>query len=356
MAPLYFLLLIPLLIQHVKIQRIDYSIQNKLALKVFFATLLLLLMLRHPTVGLDTRNYFHIFQKDSMRSFSSILSDEEFGFSLYNKLISLFTQDAQVYIAITAVIIILLIAPTYLRQCEDTSLVIVLFCLMSTFVMLFSGIRQMISVGIGFVAYHFVREKRLIPFFLTVLVALSFHTSAFVLLFMYPLYHIKITKKWLLVVIPVMALIFIFNVQIFSALSSIIERYTRFSGAVSSTGAYTMIVLFILFSIYSFLIVDESKMDSETIGMRNFLLFATVVQMFAPLHTLVMRINYYYIIFIPLLIPKIISSHSIRWKQIAVFSRHFFLLFFMIYDLYTLTTSGSLRVFPYNFFWESVVI
>jgi hypothetical protein len=72
-----------------------------------------------------------------------------------------------------------------------------------------------------------------------------------------------------------------------------------------------MLILFLIFTVFAYLVPDESKLDPDTIGMRNFLLLAVAIQMFAPLHSLAMRMNYYYIVFIPLLtvqIPALLRS------------------------------------------------
>lgn len=212
----------------------------------------------------------------------------------------------------------------------------------------------MLAIGIGLIAYECTRKKKLIFFLLFVLLAFSFHISAFMLIFMYPLYHAKITKKWLCAVVPVLIITLVFNEQIFSVLGSILERYTGYDASIVQTGAYTMLILFALFAVFAFVIPDESRMDKETIGLRNFLLLSLVIQMFAPLHTIAMRMNYYYIIFIPLLMPKIIAYRSARWGQIALIARHVMVIFFLVYFFINATQGGKLHVFPYHFFWESV--
>ena len=76
--------------------------------------------------------------------------------------------------------------------------------------------------------------------------------------------------------------------------------------------------------------------------------------MFAPLHVLAMRMNYYYIIFIPLLIPKIIEYKSVRYRQVAILGRHVMVGFFLVYFFIAANSGHGLRVFPYHFFWEAV--
>lgn len=356
MLPFAILLFVPVFIQHIGIKGIDYEKKNKFVLFFFFVTLTILVMFRHESIGNDTRNYIYYFSNFSKMDWTKVGSDSlEFGFSYFNKIISLFSTEPLFFLAVTAIAVSIMIYPTYKRLCIDPSLTIVLFCIMSTFVMMFSGIRQMLAVGIGFIAYEFTRNKKLIPFILAVLLAITFHTSAFMLAFMYPLYHAKITKKWLYVVVPVLMIVLVFNRPIFSVLSLIIEQFTSYEGSVSSTGAYTMLILFGVFAVFAFVIPDDSLLDDETIGLRNFLLLSIVIQMFAPLHNLAMRMNYYYIIFIPLLLPKIIKCRSERWKQVAVAGRHAMVIFFLVYFFINANSGGNLHVFPYHFFWEEIL-
>lgn len=357
MAVFYVLLLVPVLTQHITTKGfgLDYQKRNKWALAFFFCLLTLLVMFRHESIGNDTGNYIYYFNEYSHLGWRNLgQKDLEIGFVVFNKVVSLITENPQVYLAIAALAVSAMIYPTYKRLCVDTSLTVVLYCLMSTFVMMFSGIRQMLAVGMGFLAYDFTRRHKFIPYVLTVLVSLTFHTSGIMLLVMYPLYHAKITKNWLYVVVPMLAVIFVFNRQFFSVLSLILERYTRFESIISSTGAYTMLILFAIFSAFAFLVPEESKMDEETIGLRNFLLLSLAIQMFAPLHVLAMRMNYYYIIFIPLLLPKIIQHRSHRWNQVAIWGRHIMVVFLLCYNLFNAAQGSSLGVFPYHFFWENV--
>ena len=354
----YILLLIPLAIQHFAIKKIgiDYRKKNQRALFFFFVLMTVLVALRHESVGNDTKNYIHYFERFSQLSWGQCgKATMEWGFVCYNKMISLFTQDPQVFLAVTVVVTMSMIYPTYRRLCKDSSLTLVLYVTMSTFVMAFSGIRQMLAIGIGFLAYECVRNKKIIPFILLMGLAMTFHDSAFMLVFMYPLYHAKITKKWLLVVVPVLAVVFTFNQKIFFVLGLVLARFTKYDASIEQTGAFTMLILFIIFAVFAFLIPDENMLDAETIGLRNFLLFSIVLQMFAPLHAVAMRMNYYYMIFIPVMLPKIIEARSAQWEQIARVGRHIMVIFFLVYFFYSAYTgSDNLNVFPYHFFWEEL--
>ena len=351
------LLLVPMLMQHAVIGNkcVDFEKKNKNALLFFFFFLVFLVMFRHESVGTDTRNYIRFFSNYSVMSWKAISkSAVELGFAYFNKVVSLFSDDPQFFLAVTVIVTVAMIYPTYRRLCVDTSLTIVLFCTMSTFSMMFSGIRQMLAIGIGFIAYEFTRKNKLILYIICVAIAITFHTSAVMLAVMYPLYHAKITKKWLFAVVPALVAVFAFNRPIFSYLSFLIERYTSYKGGITQTGAYTMLILFAIFAVFAFLIPDEALVDDETVGLRNFLLLALVVQMFAPLHHLAMRMSYYYIIFIPLLLPKVIAAKSEKWQQVAVVARHVMVAFFFGYFFINSAGGGDLDVFPYHFYWENI--
>ena len=357
MLPFIILIFLPIVIQHVHIDGIDYEKKNKFVLVLFFVILTILVALRHESVGNDTRNYIYYFEKIAQIPWSEITDvDFELGYVILNKIVSIVTLDSQFFFAVVAVVCVGCMLPTCLRLCEDSALTLVLFVTMSTFFMMFSGLRQMLAISIGFIAYEFVRKKKPIQFVITVVVAMLFHTSGIILLVLYPLYYVRITKKWLFVVLPLMAGVFVFNSFIFSFLLSLLERFTRFEGIITQTQAYTILILFVIFVVFCFVIPDEEKLDEECIGLRNILLLSTTLQMFAPLHTLAMRMNYYFIIFIPMLIPKIIKNRSSQWNQIGMIARHIMVVFFAIY-FFTLANQGSasLKVLPYHFFREDVI-
>lgn len=319
--------------------------------------LTILVMFRHKYIGNDTANYIHYFGLFSRMDWSFTGPDSlEIGYMVINKLISLIYNDPHFFLAVIGFAVSAMLYPTYRRLCVDPALTITLFCTMTTFAMLFSGIRQMLAVGIGVIAYEFARKKWLIPFIIAIVVATTIHSSAFVLAFIYPLYHVRITKKIFYYSIPLLVLLFIFNRQIFGFIGSYLERFTRFNISETTTSAYSTLIMILIFTVFAFLIPDDRELDDETIALRNILLFSLILQMFAPVHLLAMRMNYYFIIFIPLLIPKIIEKPRIRFRQVALIARYVMVIFFFVYFFITATPGNKLHIIPYHFFWENYVI
>lgn len=360
MWPYVLLILIPLLVQYIRLSRTTIKLaindqkKNRNAMIVFWVLSFGLLALRHDTVGIDLKTYDYIFHYIDKSSWQvGLTRSYEWVYSLLNKIIALFTDDFRWVIVVVAVISVLFVAIAYTKYSTDTMFTIALFIVTPNFILQFSGLRQAIAISLGFVAFEFVRKRKIGAFCLIVILAMLFHTSAFMLFFLYPLYYVKITRKWLLWVVPSMIVVFVFNKQIFGFLS-LISSFTKYDFSIKSTGAYTMIIVYTLFAVFSYLVPEESELDADTFAMRNYLLMAVVLQMFAPLHSLAMRMNYYYIAFIPLLMPRIVYHRSKRWSQIAILGQYVMAVFFIIYFFITVPQENVLNTFPYHFFWENV--
>jgi hypothetical protein len=87
------------------------------------------------------------------------------------------------------------------------------------------------------------------------------------------------------------------------------------------------------------------------------LLAAVVFQCFAPINNLAMRLNYYFIVFIPVLIPKILKNAKKFPNDVVLFIKACFTVFFTAYFLYTTYVScktgvSALDTYPYIPFWQ----
>lgn len=354
MIPYVILLTVPIMMNYyAKDTTINRVKMDKLPLFLFFLFLTVLVMFRHPSIGNDTKNYIYYFKRFAYTSYAQMGKHPlEVGFQYLCKSIALLSDDQQFFIATTGFLISAMLYPTYRGMCEDAPLTIVLFCVLPIFPMFFSGIRQMLAIGIGMASFAFTRRKRPVLFLLSVAAAMSFHASAFMLLFMYPLFHARITKKWAFFSIPTLAIVFVFNKQLFGLLGEVLQSYTRYEATLTSTGAYSMLVLFASLTVFCFVIPDEALLDDDTIGLRNFLLLSLVLQLFVPVNMLAMRMNYYYIIFIPLLLPRIIMRTQVRYRNICRWARNIMVVFFFLYFFFHAKPGGNLHSIPYRFFWE----
>ena len=103
------------------------------------------------------------------------------------------------------------------------------------------------------------------------------------------------------------------------------------------------------------MIPDEDKLDKETNVLRNILVLTVCIQLFAPVHSLAMRVNYYFLPFIPILITKIIKYSNKNLKIVSTVSIYFMCIGFIALFFYRAYFGEDiLQVFPYISLWETV--
>ena len=326
---------------------------KSMSMDVFMLIFLILLAFRGLECGIDTFQYSGIFEKYSSMNLTDVLGygTHELGYKLLNNIIGSFTDKYQIVLITTSVLCVCPLWYFYKQESEMPILTIALFLTVAPFVMYFSGIRQAIAMSIGVFAWQATKNKKLPLFLCVVLIAVLFHTSAFILLLLYPLYSAKITKKWLWFVIPSMVAVYFFKNIIFTFLMNLLWKEYKLG---EETGAFMVLLLLIIFAIYSYVMVEDELLDHDTIAMRNILLLSVVIQMFAMLHPLSMRMNYYFLIFVPILIPKIAKRCKNQYEMVGKLSIVVMTVFFMFYFVYMLLTDqDDLNIFPYIPFWRN---
>ena len=350
----YILIIIPTLIY--LIRRLKGYKNDCICIIVFFLMLIILLSLRDISCGTDLKMYYYYFDLFSHSSFEaaeSLVIKGEYLYYFLNKFITIIGGNYQLFLSVVAIISITPIAVLYYRKSSNGLLTIALFLIVAPFSMFFSGLRQAIAMGIIAYAFKYVQSKKLFNYVFFVLIAMFFHKSAIICLLLYPIYHAKITKNWMYIIAPLMIVNYCFNEQIFTfLLSNYNSIYDEMYGDVISTGQYAILILLVLFSIYCFVFPDSKKINQEFIGYRNILLLSVLLQSFVPINYIVMRLNYYFLIFVPLLIPMVEKVGYDIHKKILKLSVMIMIIFFFSYFIYNgYNGDDVLNIFPYIPYW-----
>lgn len=326
--------------------------KNKITIVFFFLGYLLLLCLRSESVGVDTQGYVNTYNMISRTYWQTLLvySRQEIGFLALEKILSFF-GDARLLMIVVALLTVLPVMYLYKRESNDAILCCSFFLISLLFEMFFSGMRQSIAIALTVPAYYYVRRGKIISYVLTVLIAFSFHTSAIVLLLLYPIYYLKITKKMLWVIIPLLILVYfksdtIFQYILWMAGDDYESRYAYLTG---SSGQVGLTVLFVLLTVYTYIIMDDKKADNDDLGLRNILLLAMCIHLFAPLHPTISRVNYYFILFIPLAVARANFLYRKPLVQLKILAECIMPIYFIFHFFFL--KADSLRVFDYKFFF-----
>lgn len=383
MLPFFVLVFVPIIVFLLSYK--SGKMRDKYCLATFFALLAAMLILRSQSVGIDVSAYKFYFDKVDGLSWSQLLGSThlETGYVILIKIFLIFSKDYQLFLGVMAVLALLPVFILYFNESEDGFLTIAIFLIAAHFVLLFSGIRQSVAIGLAVPCYYAVKKKQWWNFIPTVFLAFMIHHSAAILALMYPLYHLKIRRTAAIFITAAIAAIFFFRAELLSLVLEILPgRYKDLYGELSFTGDYEMLLLFAVFTVYSFFIPDENRLPSsndgqngllramrgfsrelegadgsteEISGLRNFLFLIMLVQTFASVSTIAMRFNYYYMFFLPVLLPKVANAYGKdKFKRdLADLSRVVMIVFFIAYFFYDAYFGADvLQVFPYLPYWK----
>lgn len=326
--------------------------KNKIICIVGFALIALMLGLRHPSMGWDLRygfayGYLDSFDKISEVSWNRILDfkilNYEQGYILYNKIISYINDDIQFFIFITAVLSVLPIALcVYKKGCSPVQSFIIYLGL-PAFFMCYSGLRQALAIGICCYSITFIQDKKIIKFIIAVLLAYCFHSSSMVFLVAYPAYNIKLNRDKRIISIALLPIIYILRYPLFNILS----KFFKDNATPDDNNAITLFLVFSMVYLFCTLYTDYSE---EQNGLMNLFYGACVCQAFGGVYQTAMRVGYYFMLPLVLLLPLILRNMKItNDKQIFA---TVIMVCFGAFGLYSIYTSTWAMAYPYHFFWE----
>ena len=340
-----------------------YFNKNKMALKeqgqsvskVAFIALFLLFALRHPSMGIDLgyygrkAGYLYSFDKIGKYPWDEILEgikwqNYEYGYIVFNKLISSIYNNRQFFLAVCSFVCIAPVMRYISKKSSLPFLSVVIYMGLPVFLITYSGLRQAIAVSITMLATIFIEEKKPVKFLITVCIATLFHYSAYIFLVAYPIYYIKLNNVWRQFSVICIPLVFLFRKPLYE----IFGRIFKDTVVADKTGAVTLFLVFL--AVYIYLITFNRDCEEDQNGMINLFYVACIVQSFASVSNIAMRVGYYFMPYLMIAIPNTITKN--KDKQEYQTNYVLVLLTFMAYSIYAIRTSTWAMAYPYYFFWD----
>lgn len=309
--------------------------------------------LRHVSIGSDTSNYKNMFLDVRGLSWDKLWIDfvgilfkgvegKDPGYAILVKLFHYISTDYQIYLIAIAIFVTVSLSVWLYKNSRNPVVSYVLYsCLFYSFFAI-TGIRQSIAMAmVVFIGYELIKKKKLLLFFINVLVASTIHLSALVFFPFYWLANIKITKLYLVSVSTLIILSFILKNQI----KDIIVKHVYQDYSVSYAGAGTwtftfLLILVALASIYYRKTILKNNPQAK--HYFNALIFAFLFLPLTFINPSAMRIVMYFSVFLMLLIPEILKSLNKGFEQTIAFMS-------IITILIVLFVSNAK---DYLFFWQ----
>lgn len=326
---------------------ISLKYESKRALKNFyiFSAIVVILFqgLRSFSVGTDLQAYIPAFSKIgenvSFLKGNFTYANFEIGYIFLNKILYVIGVNERLFLCIIAAIIQIPIFVTIYKNSDSPLLSILVYFAFGNFFMTFSGLRQAISMSFCFAAYTFIKNKKPLKFILIIAFATLFHKSSLICLILYPLYHIRITRKYIPLILLGIIGIFLLRNQIFALLSKIYYGEVK---ATSNTGAYTMFAMYLLLLVVSFI---NKEPDKDYIGLRNILLMLVCIYALASVHDYVTRIGYPLSLYLSIFVPRILKNLKPDKSSSIILRAASYFICIGCFCIFT----GSLNTLPFSF-------
>ena len=153
-------------------------------LKVMLAVeILAITVCRKYTVGADLRMYIRIFESVNKYSWRDLLNSKfETGYMIFTRGIRDLSDNPQVFIAVTGILTVGVYLREIFRKSYNAFLVMYLLLTFGFFFFQFSMLRQAMAMAIFVVAVEKLENRKWIEYFVLVLLAGTFHASAFICL------------------------------------------------------------------------------------------------------------------------------------------------------------------------------
>lgn len=366
---LYYVLILYIIFVGILFNGMDKKdFRKKMYIIITFGLFTVLAALRSSQVGNDTSEYLRLF--DSIlfnKDISVYYWRYEKGYLLLNKILSLVTNNAQIILIVTSVIIMGGFARFVYKYSNNIWLSVYMFFTLGYFGSSMNTIRLNIAIVIILYSYDFLREKKAIKFIITVIIASLFHKTAIIFLLAWPITKLRFSYKTIAIAIVGSTGMYAFFPIILKGLLRFLPTYQYYLGSSYLDGNVR------LASIMNFLVglstlifgiitnyhnkkiktetyIQDYKKVNDAENMLLFLLAGICITLISFNFSLLDRVSTYFFIFIIVYFPNAIKS--MRDSKARLLASFIVVIIFFVYA----TTIQIMRpewnvIYPYQFFW-----
>lgn len=316
--------------------------------------------LRDYSIGTDVEVY--VLRTFNLAANSSTLSEflseynVDIGYTVFNFIVSRFTENPQAILFMTQFVIASLVYICAYRERENVSMTMFMtIYLLTMFNQSLNIARQSIAIALTIFSYTYLRKNKLIKYILCIILATCFHSTA---IFAVPIYFInklvnsKAKRKYQIIIILafVMSITFFEEILKFAIydLHILSERYLYYLNDTTTT---TISLFQIIFRIVLIVIIvlNKKRIEIEKYNlMFTLLIINLLTYLFNAITMYAGRISYYYGQ-IAMLIA--ISTISTKWKkrENRIAFNICIIIFFIISFIIQYVIGNSGETYPYKF-------
>lgn len=336
-----------------------YSIRFRYALMLAIP-LILIMGLRHISVGVDTMQYQYRF--DHAKDFwDSSDAQIEIGYTLINYFIcDVLYLNYQAFLLISSSFYCIVLALFISKYSTNVLMSFFLHLTIGLFTMSMSGIRQSMAVSFCILAYMIVgsNKQRLLKYVMAIalnLIAITIHTSSIIFLPFLFLGKLRLSrvKAFLLILFGLSSQLIKTYLIPYSNLIMFV-KYEKMDFESNYSANILVYIIPLLISLFCWFFAKVEGDGRYSIQISHMFVFVSFVLFFINLMSLnnqLGRLSYYFIYSYYILIPYAFSSMKLNSKNILQpFAIALCLAYFIIGSI-----GGILHIDNYLFFWEDAL-
>lgn len=351
---------------------------------VSFTCLTLIAMLRSYNVGRDLQaHYYETFLRIVNMDWDNLFTlGYENGYLVFYKIISIFTNNGQWMIVIHALFVMGITGWFIYRNSDNVVMSTFLFITTNTWFMYMNIMRQAMAVCVVLIAIEMWKRKdwkfkRYVIYVLLVILAMQFHSSAFIAFFIPIFNHIPFKRRHIFVSTIIMVGAFLLYNQLYKVISlfqigkrDYADFYASSGEAINVISLYFVFIYILIFSIGTLSLVYYRNhfdvCDGDALGecdskksnqfSNSFLLYMVLVLVVCRVTGLkiniMSRMTYYFMPFTFILLPRALNAfRSTSNRKIVKYSIYMMMTIAFIWLSYK-SASDLYGTVPYQFFWE----
>ena len=286
------------------------------------------------------------------RGLFSTSGSTETGFLLLIRFIGIFTKSEIVYMTVLSAITLLFYFSAFKRFSINPWLSVLLFVGVGDYFASFNLTRQILAAGICFWAVKYIEENKFFKYLFWILLASTIHTTALIMIPMYFILKMQITRKNILLSLGSAALIWVALPSIISIFQSHLSKYDNYSFGMNQ-GTFNAVIPslgMLIFAIFSITVINRSW-DSNALRNRisfNASLWAVIILSLCVQVYIVFRMSFYLKPFLCVLIPNVLQGYRSKREQMVIT-----IIICILTLLYTYITLSGTGYEPYYFAWQS---
>lgn len=238
-----------------------------------------------------------------------------------------------------------------------------MYIAMGFYIFTYSGLKQSIAMGFLILAAMEMFEGRFFKYLLYVVIGGLFHAPAFIFLAAYPFCRQELNRRYVLVLIALVAALFLFRTQIVNFMNEIYyDEADTFTDTDEVGGRFIMMVLIMILGV---VLRPLHRWDRLYLQVFNLMVLAAALQTMSVFGNIFSRLADYYFQFVVLYMPLILQTgrsqarempryrNEIRYwdpKNYLVLSLCIVVFAFWFYG--NQVDSSSVFISSYAFRWE----